>query len=126
MRVAWGDTYRQPTRPNLFRLPEKYNKDNIIPDFPKINLQENVNVPLTLGHLFIAWHTLSQHFGNLREYEYLTEAERRAILGLEDAFGRVLSEQGLGKYSMEQANELLVLTREHMNTVHIECLDENP
>lgn len=94
-----------------------------MPDFPKIHLQENVNVPLTLGHLFIAWHTLSQHFGNLREYEHLTEAERRAIWGLEDALGRVLSEHGLGEYSMEQADELLALSREHMNSVHIECLD---
>lgn len=89
----------------------------------EINLQKEVNVSLTLGHLFIAWHTLSQHFGHLREYEHLTEAERRAIWGLEDALGRILVNHGMTDYDVSQTNELLSQTSKHMDTVYIECLD---
>lgn len=92
-------------------------------DWTKINLPEEVNVPLTLGHVFIAWHTLSQHFGNLREHAHLTEAERRAIWGLEDALEHVLAHHGITDYDMNQADELLAKTIEYMSTVHIECLD---
>lgn len=89
---------------------------------PDIDFKQTAQLQLTLGHVLTAWHTLSTHFGNLRDYPDLSEAQRRAVWGLEDALGRCLAENGLGVYGSEEEKTLLEAAAKHMESVYIECL----
>lgn len=46
---------------------------------PDTAFNRPARLELTLGHALTAWHALSTHFGNLREYPDLSEVQRRAI-----------------------------------------------
>lgn len=87
-----------------------------------IDLSRTAQLELTLGHVLTAWHALSEHFSNLRDYPDLREAQRRAIWGLEDALGRCIAENGLTADNAQDENRLLEAAAEHMNSVYIECL----
>ena len=70
------------------------------------DLHDEKQVTLKLGHLWMLWHVLSDRLAETDFKTVLSEAEQKAIWGLEDALENVLVEMGK-KYSQSPHPDLI-------------------
>ncbi len=87
------------------------------------DLTEETSIKITLGHLLLAWETLSDKFSNLRDNDSLSEEERRAIWGLADILEQALVANGITGQPVADWKALLCKAKEHIKTVPVDFLD---
>lgn len=82
-----------------------------------------VSVQIPLGHILLAWETLSEKFSALRSNDDLTEEERIAIWGLADLLENALVDNGLGSKPQAEWEALISRSKEFIKTIPVEFLD---
>jgi hypothetical protein len=87
------------------------------------DLAKVVSVEISLGHILLAWETLSDKFSDLRSNDALSEAERRAIWGLADLLEKALVENGLGNRPQAEWEAHIENSKEFIKTVPVDFLD---
>lgn len=78
---------------------------------------------IPLGHILLAWETLSDKFSDLRSNDALSEEERRAIWGLADLLENALVENGLGNRPQVEWEALIKSSKEFIKTIPVDFLD---
>lgn len=88
------------------------------------DLSKEVSLKITVGHLFLAWETLSAKFSeHLQWSDDFSEDEKRAIWGLQDILERALVENGLGNMPRDEWEALYSRAREFAVNIPVDCLD---
>lgn len=87
------------------------------------DLAKVVSVKFSLGHILLAWETLSDKFSDLRSNDALSEEEIRAIWGLADLLERALLENGFGNRPQAEWEALIENSKEFIKTVPVDFLD---
>ena len=87
------------------------------------DLSKVVSVKIPLGHVLLAWETLSEKFSDLRSNDTLSEEERRAIWGLADLLENSLVENGLGGRPQAEWEALIRNSKEFIKTIPVDFLD---
>jgi hypothetical protein len=87
------------------------------------DLSKVVSVEISLGHVLLAWETLSDKFSDLRSNAALSEEERSAIWGLADLLESALVTNGLGSMPHEVWESAVTASKEHIKTVTVDFLD---
>lgn len=87
------------------------------------DLAKSISIRLPLGHVLLAWETLSDKFSELRSNGSLSEEERRAIWGLADLLEKTLVEHGLGARSQAEWDVLIQSSKEFIKTIPVDFLD---
>jgi hypothetical protein len=87
------------------------------------DLSRRITIEISLGHILLAWETLSDKFSDLRSNDALSEQERRAIWGLADLLERALVENGIGSRPQAEWEALIEDSKEFINTISVDFLD---
>jgi hypothetical protein len=87
------------------------------------DFSREVSVPITLGHVLLAWEVMSSKFSDLRSNESLSEEERRAIWGLADLLEKVLVEHGITGRPQAEWETLISKANAYIQTVPVDFLD---
>jgi len=86
-------------------------------------LSEVISIDMPLGHVLLAWETLSDKFSDLGSNDALSEEERRAIWGLADVLENALVENGLGNRPRSEWEALVQRSKAFIKTIHVDFLD---
>lgn len=87
---------------------------------PQINFARKVHIPITLGHAFFAWETLSTHLSVLDKLN-LTDNEKKAIWGLSDLLEQALIQNDICEYDYNRYKSLLKKAEQHLqNNVQVD------
>lgn len=86
-------------------------------------LSKVVSIEMPLGHVLLAWETLSGKFSDLQSNEALSEEERIALWGLADVLERVLVANAIGKMPQPQWRALIEESKEFIKTIPVDFLD---
>lgn len=90
-----------------------------------LDISRVVSVRIPLGHILLAWETLSVKFSDLRSNDYLSEEERRAIWGLADLLERVLVENGIGEMPKDEWDALIDRSKKFSKKIAVDFLDDH-
>lgn len=88
------------------------------------DLSRQVSILVPIGHVLMAWQTLTEKFSDLRSNEALSEAERRAIWGLADLLEQTLAAHGIGSRPQPDWEALIERAAAFMQLVPVDGLDE--
>jgi len=86
-------------------------------------LNKEVSVKLSLGHLLIVWDILSNKLSGAPLNDEFTEEEKRAIWALEDLCEQELDNNGIRSKSDKEWNQLIEKATEFVKTIPTEFLD---
>ncbi len=109
----------KPTEWNSYHFTQ-YTQRTVMKDE---NLSKVVTMQMPLGHILLAWETLSDKFSDLRSNDTLSEEERRAIWGLADLLEKALAENGVDNRPDAEWAALVGKAKEFIKTIHVDCLD---
>ncbi len=87
------------------------------------DLSKKVSLEITIGHLLLAWHVMSEKFSDLRSNEDLSEDERLAIWGLADLLEHTLGENGIEGRPKSEWDALIGRAREFAKNIPVDCMD---
>jgi hypothetical protein len=87
------------------------------------NLSKIVDIQMPLGHILLAWQTLSDKFADLKSNETLSKEEKRAIWGLADLLETSLIENGISNLPREKWEALIKSSKEFIKTVPVDFLN---
>ena len=88
------------------------------------DLSREISRKITVGHLFLAWETLSSKFSERLQWDDdFSEDEKRAIWGLEDILERALVENGLGNMPRDEWEAFYSRARAFAVNNPVDCLD---
>jgi hypothetical protein len=87
------------------------------------DLSKMVSIQVPLGHLLLAWETLSNKFSDLRSNDTLSEEEKKAIWGLADLLENALVDNGIGSRQKTEWEALVDRSREFIKKIPIDFLD---
>jgi hypothetical protein len=87
------------------------------------DLSKVVSINIPLGHLVLAWETLSEKFSDLRSNETLSEEERKAIWGLADLLENSLVENGIESRPQAEWLALINRSKEFINKISVDFLN---
>jgi hypothetical protein len=88
-----------------------------------INLAEKAAIELSVGHLLLVWHVLSDKLSGSPLNEAFSEEEKRAIWALEDLCEDALTASGVTSKPQNEWDRLIDMAREHVKTISVEFLD---
>ena len=87
------------------------------------DLSKMVSIQVPLGHLLLAWETLSNKFSDLRSNDTLSEEEKRAIWGLADLLENALVDSGIDSRQKTEWEALIDRSKEFIKKIPIDFLD---
>ena len=87
------------------------------------DLSKLVAVEIPLGHILLAWETLSDKFSDLRSNDALSEEERRAIWGLADVLENALIDNGLSCKPQSEWDALIESSKKFIKNIPVDFLD---
>jgi hypothetical protein len=90
---------------------------------PTEDLEKEVNLKISIGHLLVVWDILSNKLSCEPINENFTEDERRAIWALEDACEKKIINSGIKARPEKEWNQLIERATAHVKTLPIEFLE---
>ena len=87
------------------------------------DLSKVVSIKIPIGHLLLAWETLSEKFSDLRSNDTLSEEERKAIWGLADLFENALVENGIDSRPQAEWQALINRSKEFVKKISVDFLN---
>ena len=87
------------------------------------DLSRQVSIRIPIGHVLMAWQTLTEKCSDLRSNDALSDAERRAIWGLADLLERTLAAHGIESRPQPEWEALIERAAAYMQHVPVDGLD---
>ncbi|MEW8012335.1 MAG: hypothetical protein AB2794_14620 [Candidatus Thiodiazotropha endolucinida] len=87
------------------------------------DLNEKSSIELTIGHLLMVWHVLSEKLSGLTQYNELSESEIRAVWALQDICEKQLIKNGITEKHKDEWQKLIETAAVHVSKLPVEFLE---